>query len=254
MPRSMSTDWRRLAVSTAAFVGLILAAMLLYPGGDRFHPGSEGYRFWQTFLCDLLEATTPGGHPNGLGSILTAVAIAVLTLGGMLPLWWTPPGAAASRAAVSISRVSGLLCCALTLLICLEVGLHLSISHEAITLSAGAAGMVASSVPFVTVLRAPKAPATVKVTGGLVLAAVLANLALYCDVVWSNAPMTPLLATVQKCALLLVVLWLAQLAVALRHGDLGGSADRGSTRFDASAWSTIKGAEQPPESTDKPGL
>ena len=112
----MRTDWRRLAVSIAAFAGLLAVAMLLYPGGDRFQSNSDGYRFWHTFLCDLLEAETPSGSPNGLGATLTGMAMAALTLGGMLPLWWTPPGPPPGRRGAWVGRSMGVVCCACTLL------------------------------------------------------------------------------------------------------------------------------------------
>lgn len=253
MAAPMRTDWRRLAVSLAASVSLLVAAMMLYPGGDKFDADSVGYRFWHTFICDLLEAETPGAHQNEVGAILTVAAMAILTIGGLLQLWWDPPGPPATAAALKVSRISGVACCLFTLLVCVEVALRLSISHELITLLAGASGLLASIAPFVGVLRSPSAPVLVKVTGLAVIVAVLVNLAYYGQIAWAGEPLPPELAATQKCALLLIVIWLAQLAMALRGGDLSGGPSRPGAPSTPDRWSTIKSAKPRAEPPTRPG-
>ena len=107
--------------------------------------------------------------------------------------------------------------------------------------------------PFVGVLRAPSAPALVKVTGLAVIVAVLVNLAYYGQIAWAGEPLPPELAATQKCALLLIVIWLAQLAMALRGGDLSGGPSRPGAPSTPDRWSTIKSAKPRAEPPTRPG-
>lgn len=127
----------RLAV--LIFVALWLVAMGVYPGWNSFDSNSSGHDVLRNFLCDLLSPTTPDGRSNLVGSIAMNAGVAVFVVGGLLPLWWRLPFDAPWRWMV---RALGVVAAILTLTICVEQAFDLALSHNTVTLSAGAAGLV----------------------------------------------------------------------------------------------------------------
>ena len=78
-------SWAGLVV----FAGATGAAMLLYPGGNRFEPGADGHRFFGNFLCDLFSQVSYSGAPNP-GRAYALAGVYALAL-GLLAFWLLNP-------------------------------------------------------------------------------------------------------------------------------------------------------------------
>lgn len=203
MPSPLRPPLSRLTVTV--FVGLFAAAMAVYPGWNRFDHESDGHDFLRNFLCDLLSATTPDGRSNARGAALMSAAVLALTLGGLLPLWWRACKHGPCRA---LGRVLGLAAAALTVAICAEQALGLRWPHHAITLSAGALGLVptamAAAADWCTSKRAALRRTLLLVT----LAGAMTNFVSYA-LVQLGSPLTLWVPVSQKIALCGLLAWLA---------------------------------------------
>lgn len=80
--RGLSRSSARFAITLAAV--LIVASMLLYPGGTVLDESTRGYSFAHNFLSDLGSTVTFSGERNTVGAVLMGVAfiIGVLVLAG----------------------------------------------------------------------------------------------------------------------------------------------------------------------------
>ena len=88
---------RRGAVATAAtFVlvvvsaGLMLAAMVAYPGGSAFRPREAGFDFVANYFCDLIRPVAHNGVANGTGMVLGQLAMVTTGLAS-LPAFLVAP-------------------------------------------------------------------------------------------------------------------------------------------------------------------
>ncbi len=178
--------------------------MATYPGWNSFDPDSVGHDFFHNFLCDLLSSTTPDGRQNLVGAGFMNLGISVLVLGALLPLWWSVPLTGAWQLA---SRVLGAIAATLTLAICIEQALGLKWSHNVLTLSAGAAGLVPTMLVAWTDWRSVDATRTRRLLLGGVVLFSLANFVSY-SLVQLGGTLTSFVPTTQKLALLCLVGWL----------------------------------------------
>jgi len=126
-------------IAVLIFVALWMVAMSSYPGWNAFDSHSVGHDVLRNFLCDLLAATTPDGRSNLVGSTAMNAGVVVLVLGALLPLWWQVPLRGPWRCT---SRVLGVVAAIFSLTICVQQAFALAISHNTVTLSAAAAGLV----------------------------------------------------------------------------------------------------------------
>lgn len=192
----------RLAV--LIFVALWILAMSVYPGGNSFDPDSSGHDVLRNFLCDILASTTPAGRSNLVGSIAMNSGMVVLVIGGLLPLWWRLPYGDPLR---RILRVLGLIAAILTLTICVEQAFDLAWSHNTITLSAGAAGLVPTMLLALCDWRSSDSTAARRVfLVGTILAS-LVNFVSY-TLVQLGGTLTMVVPVAQSVALVCLVVWL----------------------------------------------
>lgn len=210
---SSSTEGRLLGTALAAFVVLLGSSMLCYPGGDCFDASGTHYRFWQNFLCDLLLVQAMNGQPNLGGSLFATLAACLLMVFGLIPLWWR------TRTWRGLTRATGLLSTAFSMLMCAQVIFDLPITHALITLLFGGFGVLASFAVFVDLRRDPATPATVRWTGVLALGSAVGGAVLYGSTKWAGVAAIHWLPGVQKLVLLLTLLWLIALAADLSSRD-----------------------------------
>jgi hypothetical protein len=77
------------AFSVGAFACLYALSAWLYPGGTKDDPTRIGFSLVDNYWCDLLDATTRGGHHNPGRPVAFAAMIVLCT--GLSVLWWTVP-------------------------------------------------------------------------------------------------------------------------------------------------------------------
>jgi len=121
-------------VLMAAFVGVDVVAMALYPGGTFMDPGAVGHRFWGNFLCDLARRPAVGGRLNTAAPWGTATLGLLFLAGGAF--WLAVPSLFRSRRAARFVVGAGML--STVSLMSLALGA---------TRSAHLAGVVCGAVP-----------------------------------------------------------------------------------------------------------
>ncbi len=65
---------RWFGILLGSFLGSLLVATQLYPGGTWFDLRSEGFSFWGNFWCDLLDARALNDAPNPRGALAARVS------------------------------------------------------------------------------------------------------------------------------------------------------------------------------------
>ena len=141
--------------SILIFVSLWIVAMVSYPGWNAFDSDSVGHDLLRNFLCDLLSAVTPDGRSNRLGCLAMNTAVVALVTTSLLPIWWR----ASTGRMQTAGRVLAVAATVLTLTICAEQALGLDLSHNVITLAAGAAGLLPTMLAAASDWRSPDHPA-----------------------------------------------------------------------------------------------
>lgn len=109
--RRMLTPATLLLVAAAQFIVLTVIAMVVYPGGAKFHSGSDHYLFFGNFFSDLGATRTITGHSNTAAHVLFLVALGLigLSLTYFSPVWRiVANGDAAGMIAQVAAVISGL--------------------------------------------------------------------------------------------------------------------------------------------------
>lgn len=191
-------------IAVLIFVASWIVAMSTYPGWNAFDSHSTGHDVLRNFLCDLLSATTPDGRSNLVGSIAMNAGAVVLVLGALLPLWWQVPLRGPWRCT---SRVLGVVAALFTLTICVQQAFALAISHNTVTLSAAAAGLVPTTLLGVTDWRSVDTTTTRRV---FLLGTILASLVNFFSyaLVQLGSTLTLVVPIAQKVALVCLLAWL----------------------------------------------
>lgn len=103
------------------FVGLYILAALTYPGGSWLNQGTEGFSFWNNYLCDLLDKYAINGDLNS-GRYYARASLGVLCA-SLIYLWFYLPERFNKEAwFVKVMWFSGILALGITLL--LSSGTH----------------------------------------------------------------------------------------------------------------------------------
>lgn len=193
---------RRIAV--ALFVVLWITAMSLYPGGSAFDPDAVGHVWWRNFVCDLLASETSDGRSNRAGSIAMTTGVVVVVLFGMLRLWWSVRVGMRWRTVVRVVAIGAVL---LTLGICVEQAMALPLPHGVLVMAAGVVGLVPTALAMRDDWQQPDDSFVRRgAMVGLGLSAIV-NFVSY-TIVQLGGPLTPVVPTAQKCAILFLLLWL----------------------------------------------
>jgi hypothetical membrane protein len=80
-----------LLAAAVLFLVLTTAAMVAYPGGARYAPHSDGYRFFENFFSDLGATKTYSGRSNTVAHVFFLVALTCVGLAmiGFATTWRT---------------------------------------------------------------------------------------------------------------------------------------------------------------------
>lgn len=207
-------------LAIAVFVGLELVAMHLYPGGTWWDRGARGYRFWQNYICDLEWRVTLDGRPNLLGSRLAEAAMLALIL-GFVPFWWIVPRLFWERRRLGRAvSVLGTVSVAGMVAVALMPSERFGVLHGVVVVVAGVPGLTAAVLATVALLRSEPRPPVVGPLGAAMLVFAVLDFLLYVRTIASGGPGPILLPAIQKVALLLLLAWMAAVAVRARTLEL----------------------------------
>jgi hypothetical protein len=199
------------AILFALFVHVACSAAAIgrYPGGTWCDRGSDGHSLWANFLCDLLHAHALNGQENpGAG----LARVSMLALIAAFALFWASVG----RGAVPTlgSRVLSV-AASLSVLGMIAVPLLASDrfprGHGAAVMLAGGPGFLAMSLSVMIVFR--QGQRTLGSVGALAILISIVDMALYVKSYFGSGDCVPLLPVLQRIALVLVLGFLAGVAV-----------------------------------------
>lgn len=193
--------------SVLAFVVLLGASMMLYPGGTWTDTGTTSYRFFENFFCDLTHETGLNGLPNR-GAIYAKAALVAMAP-GLFVFYLALSRSFAEGASKRTSAVRGMgtLSAMALVFVPLTPSDHFAALHTVASLAASVAGLVALSVYAVG-------------SGGSLrrgwpafglLAIVSIDVVLYVQQVRTNGPTPILLPALQKVAALWLLAWMLAL-------------------------------------------
>ena len=186
------------------FLAFWLIAMMSYPGWNAFDAKSPSYDPLRNFLCDLLSAETPNGRNNVVSATAMTLAVSMLVVARLLPLWWNVRARGGWR---TLCRALGVAASVLTLLIGIEQAFGLDLPHGTLTLMAGGFGLLPTTIVMFADWRSSRASPARRVAMLGMLVAGLVNFVSY-SMVQLGQKLTPIVPTAQNCTLLLLLVWL----------------------------------------------
>ncbi len=210
--------------SVGGFVALETVAMSLYPGGTWWDAKARGHRFWQNFLCDLEWRVALNGVPNPVGSRLAEAAMLLLVL-GLAPFWLDVPRLFAPRQRLSGAAVRylGLLSVAATIAVVFMPSERFGALHGMMVIVAGIPGLTAAGLAVRGLALGEPRPRVAAFLGGSMLGFALADFVLYVSHWVGHTEGTPVVAAIQKVALMLLLTWMGVVAIRVRRRALAGA-------------------------------
>lgn len=128
-----------------AFVLVLGAASLLYPGGTWFDRHSPGFSFWGNFWCDLLHERAFNGGDNRQAMWTARVAF-WLFAGALVRFWPLAARLAPTRTAARWVEALGLFGAVTLLLVTLASSRSEPLLHGIFVVSSALLGVIAASV------------------------------------------------------------------------------------------------------------
>ena len=202
----------------ALFVVLEGAAMILYPGGTCWDPAAHGHRFWENFLCDLEWSVARNGMPNPTGSLLAEAAMILLAL-SLAPHWILVGRVLRHGTRLGgLVRGLGLASVAGSVLVNLLPSNRFGVAlHGAAVVVAGLPGLSATALSVVGLRAAEARPRVSAMLGGALLVVAFADFVLYLGTFVLGGPGPLALPAAQKIALMLLLAWMASVALGSRR-------------------------------------
>jgi hypothetical protein len=199
--------------SISGFALLEIPAMLLYPGGTWWNQKTVGYRFWQNYLCDMEWRVALDGRDNVLGAHLAQAALLTLVTG--LALFWLCVAALLEprRGLGRAVRALGLVAVAGTVAVAFVPSERSPFLHGLAVIVSGVPGLAAAGLAAWGLSSQGPGPRVDGWLGWAVLAVSVVDLALYAMHWFSGDNATPLLPAIQKVGLLLLLGWMARVAL-----------------------------------------
>ncbi|OEU51452.1 MAG: hypothetical protein BA866_06495 [Desulfobulbaceae bacterium S5133MH15] len=215
-------------LSVLIFLALGTLSAYYYPGGNYISKTEQSYSFWNNFICDSFRDITCTGQTNFLGARLASLAMLVLILGAVFPIFYAFPYQLSKKVKLNRTiRWIGLFAVGVAALLPLSSLFKMPIPHDSIVVIATIPALIAAFLLFLTTLTETSSSRWVKVIGFLMLTIAMVNMILYLRVQWFGSPLTALLPGTQKVVLLLSLAWMFSLTTTLdsrRRGKLGHPA------------------------------
>tara|TARA_R110001592_G_scaffold366_10_gene2153 strand:+ start:34791 stop:35441 length:651 start_codon:yes stop_codon:yes gene_type:complete len=183
-----------------SFVVFYCIAAIHYPGGSWIEPNTNGFSFWNNYLCDLLDIHAINGEPNK-GRTFAIIALCLLCA-GIFFLWSLLPKLFETKNIIQkIMRVSGYL--SIFTIIFLALG-----NHDIIVRIAGIFAVIAFISCCLELYRA--AYKTLFLLGVVCIFTFLSNYYIYETGMFIKA-----LPVIQKITFALYIAWFIGLDIAL---------------------------------------
>jgi hypothetical protein len=192
--------------------------MALYPGGTWWDRTTHGARFWQNYLCDLEWNPALNGEANRVGSRLAQAAM-LLLIAGFVPFWWIAPRLFPLRRALGAAvRVLGLASVAGMIAVPLMPSDRFGALHGVAVVVAAGPSFVATILATFGMLRGDRArhAPVAGALGAWMLVFALLDFALYVYTMVRGGPGPMLLPAAQKVAVVLLLAWMALVAMRAR--------------------------------------
>jgi hypothetical protein len=206
-------------VALAVFVGAMVLAMALYPGGSWTDRESIGFSFWRNFWCDLVRSEAINGADNGQSRRAASLGFAALSL-SLWAYWRVATRLLAEperRRVLVLGRTAtvGLLATAL-----LPSDAN-PVLHGGLALSSGTLGMSCAALCVAARREGESRRSARRCLGWAALLLAASNAALYIYVAYCGGPETPAQPSVQKLATLALLAWMVR-TLWLMRGDSPG--------------------------------
>lgn len=214
---------------TAVAVGLLAAAMIVYPGGTVFDPHQARHSFWLNFLCDLTAGVALNGQPNPLGCSLARAAMLALAL-ALACFWLTLPTLFGDRRALATSiRMLG----GISALGFLAIPVASGMSHPIAIFAAVIPGLAAATLAFLGSARYAQSRLLTAMAVATFGAALLASILYGRSYAVTPRVVTAALPVLQRVGLLVALAWMAATAfTVLRRLRIAVQAPAGLPRGD----------------------
>jgi hypothetical protein len=200
-------------LSLAIFLPLVVLAMRLYPGGTSWDPTTTGHDFWLNYLCDLLRERSLSGTPNPVGSALAKVAMLVLA-GGLVPFFWLLPRLFSRHRRLGIAvRALGTSAALAVPGVVFLPGDRFGILHGISVVVAAIPGLAAATCAVIGLVAGEARPRHAAVIGLATLVVATIDFALYVPQILIDGPGPTAVAVLERISLVLVLGWMALVAI-----------------------------------------
>jgi len=191
-----------------AFLTLMTAAMVAYPGGTWDDKSHVGYSFWQNYWCDLLRDPALDGQSNAFGSNLAGGAMLALAA-TLTPFWFLASTCFAHRTVLTrCTRAMGSLGAMGLAFVTLLPSDKFGTLHAAAVVLAGPLGITAAILSVVGLKGVARVSRTAVHLGNALLIVATICLFLYMWQVWTETVSSVLVTTLQKIATVLLIAWM----------------------------------------------
>jgi hypothetical protein len=189
----------------------MVPAMCLYPGGTWWDSTTQGYRFWENFLCDLEWRVALNGQPNEVASHLAQTAMLTLAI-AFIPFWLAVTRLFDRPRLAVVVRSLGLASVVGTIAVVLMPSDRFGVLHGIAVVVAGLPGLSAAALAVAGLFLGEPQPRIAGWTGASMLVFAVADFALYVSHLIAHTEGTWLTAATQKIALLLLLAWMIVVA------------------------------------------
>jgi hypothetical protein len=206
-------------------VALVALAMVFYPGGTWWDKTTQGHRFWENFLCDLLHRKSLSGASNLASARLAELAMFALVI-GIICAFSLAPEIIPSRKNLGrrIAYVGSFGAVFLVAAPLLPSDRYPAL-HSIATVFGTLPSLAAFSGLVGAILVEPQAPLAVRGTSVSLLVLLVLCAALYTWDVYFGGPSMKILPGLERIATLLLIAWLmlvaryvrGRLVAAIRH-------------------------------------
>jgi len=206
-----------LIVAIVAFVALFAVAAGAYPGGTHFDHASVGHDFWRNTLCDVARTVALDGRPNAVACTLARAAMTTLALGLGALFMALPELFDARRGAARAIRTLGAATVPCAIAVVLLPTDRFSALHGLAIVLAGTLGLGTTVLVMRGLLADRRAPRLVVGLGAVALAVASADFVLYVRELAMGGAAQVAVAVLERLATILVLVWMASTAHALRR-------------------------------------
>lgn len=209
-----------------AFVVMLVAAALAYPGGSWDDPAATRFHWLWNYWCDLIREQAWNGAPNGTARMLAQASFIALAL-SLASYWHGVAPLLCERRLARTVVAAGWVTTLGVVLVALLPHDEFTRWHALGTVTAGGFGLLSTALLLWGSVSIGPLVCWRHVWGAALVLGALVNLFAYVDAAFLRPRDGPLLPCVQKAATPLLVLWMV---ATLRDARAAARASRCATR------------------------